>query len=159
MGLVSSYRDISNPEAIHFPGSFSARTFLIVMLLMVGAAIFGVWATSQGVQAVLETLALLLLAGLVAKVWPKRITTDQFGVQKANLLGFRSVSIAWTDLAPVETGSELSLVSRMAPGLLDAKTVVVRDALGTKRVVHTPRHSDRDRFLTELKKHGATLPE
>lgn len=154
MGLVSSYRDLSNPEAIHFPGSFAARTFLIVMILLCGGAVIGVWLTSSGARALLETLPLLLMLALVGRAWPRRITTDQYGVQRANLLGLRSVSIHWDELAPLQMRRELRFASN---SLLDAKTVVLRDTQGTKRIVHTPRHADRDRFVNELRKHGAAL--
>ena len=154
MAIVSSYRDIANPDAVHFPGSFGSRTRLSVAAL---ACLFTILAVHFSGQRSLWQEGLLLAVALgVAAAWPRRITIDQYGVQRRRLFR-RPVFIRHEDLAPAEISTEVPFL-RHIPGLgSQGETILLRSRSTPKRIVHTPRHSDRDRFLNELRRHGADL--
>ena len=154
MAIVSSYRDIANPDAVHFPGSFASRTRLSVAALACLVTILAVHFSGQ--RSLWQEGLLLAVALVVAVAWPRRITVDQYGVHRVRFLR-RPVFIRHQDLAPAQHSTELPFLRRI-PGLgSQGATVLLRSRTSRKRIVHTPRHADRDRFLGELRRHGADL--
>lgn len=102
------------------------------------------------------TLALL---SVIYFVWPRRISLGERGVWQYNLLGRQKFMIPWSDLAEPAESVELALFSKSPrAGFASTQTVVLASTTLPLRIVHTPRHSDRDRFLALARKRFAKPP-
>ena len=156
---MSSFRDPRNPEVVHFPGTLASFAclgfcaFLALVLLLV--------ATTSGPPLLRIGLSLppLALLALVFSVWPRRISLGERGVWQYNLLGRQKFMIPWNELAEPAESVELALFSKSPrAGFASNQTVVLASNKLALRIVHTPRHSDRDRFLALARKRFAKPP-
>ena len=156
---MSSFRDQRNPEVVHFPGTLASFATLglcaiIALALLMAATTSGpLWLRlASGVP----TLALLVI---IYFVWPRRIVLGERGVWLYSLLGRKRFMIPWNELAEPAESVELAILSKSPrTGFASNQTVVLASNKLALRTVHTPRHSDRDRFLDLARKRFAKPP-
>lgn len=153
---MSSYRDIANPEAIHFPGSFESRIRLSVTALVCVLTLGAIFLLDRGWAIWLEAALVAAVLVLIAVAWPRRIWVDQYGVHQVILPFGRPRFIRHADLEPVRFAPEMAALARLLP-FRGGENVEMRSSKGATVVVHTPRHADRDRFLKELERRGARI--
>jgi hypothetical protein len=104
----------------------------------------------------LPTLAVLFL---IFSVWPRRIVLGERGVWQYSLLGRQKFMIPWNELVEPAESVELPLFSKSPrSGFAANQTVVLASNQLPLRIVHTPRHSDRDRFLALARKRFSKPP-
>jgi len=102
---------------------------------------------------ILDASALLAATLLLIHWWPSEIVTDQQGVHLRGILGLRRRLIPWKDVGAVQAGNEAG--SRIAASMgLRTDTLEIRSRTRPLRIVHTPRHGDRERLLHEIRMHG-----
>lgn len=159
MYLVSSYRDRLDPEVVHFPGSFASRTLLAVVAFLCVATVPVILMFGYGWLNWVHAGLVVILLAVIVGTWPRRICIDDVAVSQFTLFGKRHHFIRHEDMAPVVFTPELRTLAWMTPRRASWTNVVMRSTLENKRIVHTPRHSDRDRFLSELHRRGATIEE
>ena len=154
---MSHYRDEWNPEAVHFPAllhvvALHGGLALIIVLAIILMILFEP-------EKDLDRNLMLITGCALALVflWPRRITTDQHGVQRAGLLGYGRRFIPWKDVRSVTEISELPILPKRLFGCLPNQVIVVRGIKGYSPIRFTSRHSSRETFLHELKRWGAPL--
>ncbi len=156
---VSSYRDRRNPEVVHFPGSLRAIATLGLCGSLAAALFALAAATGPPAMRLGFGAPLLLVLIAIARMWPRRISLGELGVWQYGIFGRQKYMIAWDDMAPAQESVELRILSAQArTGFAANRTVVLHSASGQLRIVHTPRHSDRERFLLLARQRIARPP-
>ena len=151
---MASYRDQKNPEALHFPGSLASRSFSAGAIFFCLGIIAGLaWIGSQFDRTVVVAIVFLVVL-MAMGAWPKEILLNQNGLTQRRM-GIRHL-VAWQNVGSVETGTEFRLPFRA--GRFPTRTIRVTSKDGRQVVLHTPRHTDLQRFIFEVQKHGIALP-
>ncbi len=148
-GLVASYRDRMNPELLRFPGLWRPRILMGAALLVNALTALLCWWFETGARRPWEAeLALLAALSLgILACWPREITCGPAGVEQRQWLGLRKVRIGWGEIRALETREEFGGAGR-GLGLTVAAIDVVAEG---RRIRHSPRHPDRERFLAECR--------
>ncbi len=151
--LSSSYRDTRNPECLRFPGSLLTKSLIITGVAVAAAtAVLSAVTGQSGFKPAIDGAVLLAVSIFMLQLWPPEIRTDRMGLHVHGMFGRLRYSLAWKDVAHIEPGVEGGAVARMLK--LRADILVISNEDGSVRVVHTPRHADRDRLLREMKQWG-----
>lgn len=156
---VSSYRDPVDPESVHFPGSFASRFLLIVVDFVCILTIITVFLVGAGWTEWRDIALVLTIVVVTVAMWPRRICVDDMGVAQFTLFGRRRRFIQHGEMGQVVYSPELPLLARVLPRGVVKSKIIVPSASGSVRIVHTPLHSDRERFLSELRRRGADVEE
>jgi hypothetical protein len=150
---VASYRDRYDPETIHFPAALSSKFLVICGLFVNAVTAAGCLLTHQSRErTVIELSALGGLSLLLILAWPRDLRIELRGVASHWLLG-RRVFIPWAEVAEARRADRV-----IGPGRRVLYRYVVAAADG-RRIVHTARHPDRERFVFELQRHGAAAED
>jgi hypothetical protein len=151
--LSSSYRDPRNAECICYPGSFVTKLLIasgIVVAVLTG--LFAVALSRTWSDCRVEIATLCVVSLLLTRLWPTELRSDQTGLHERSLFREQRV-LAWKDVASVTPGEEFHGPWLTRYGLR-TDTLIVSDASGLTRIVHTPRHPDRERLLREMRQWG-----
>ncbi len=108
---------------------------------------------SNWASRVIDAAVLAVVAVLLLNWWPGEIITDQIGIRLNGLLGREKTRIPWKDVGEVVPAMELggSFGTSLS---LRTDTLEIRSLESKLRIVHTPRHPDRNRLLHEIKMRG-----
>jgi hypothetical protein len=98
----------------------------------------------------------LLVLWLISRYWPCQIVLGERGVWQYSILGRRRLLIAWDDLEDPEAGGELG--GRERVGSLTNQAVRLKSKTKRLRIMHTPRHDDRERFIKLVRQRIANPP-
>lgn len=145
---VSSYRDPQNPELVHFPGTLASFSTLgacaVVCIFILAVLVAG---GADWARNIFGPLTCAVLAAIY-RAWPRRITLGEKGAWQCNILGRKSLTIPWDEMAPPRLDVELGwLSSTPREGFGANRTVVLSSLSQPRRLVLTPRHSGHDFFL------------
>lgn len=146
---MASYRDRVNPELLRFPGLWRTRILVSAGLLVNALTGLLCWWFETGVRRPWEwELALLALisVGMLA-CWPREIVCGPAGVEQRQWLGLRKVRIGWGEVTALEPYEECGGAGKR----LGLAVSGIRVASERRRIRHTPRHPDPDRFLRECR--------
>jgi len=152
---VASYRDRYNPEALHFPGSFAAKSYLSGVVFCCICLIVGLALIGTTLDRMLNIPLLLAVIAVSVAAWPKEILLDQGGLTQRH--GSERRLMEWSDVGQVLVTSEFRLPLRRESFPTLTLRIVSKD--GRHVVVQTPRHPDTHRFAFEIQRHGVKLPE
>lgn len=153
ISLSSSYRDPLNPECRRFPGSLLTKSLIITgVMLAIAVEVLSVAVSRTWRDYTIDAVALLAICIFLLRLWPPEIRTDRTGLHLHGMFGRPFCSLLWKDVAHVEPGVEGGAVARRLK--LRADILVVSNEDGSVRIVHTPRHADRERLLCEMKQWG-----
>lgn len=154
---MSSYRDPRNPEVVHFPGTLTAMATMgllaiITLCILVLCLLSGPW-----LERLLWSIPPLLILAFIYGYWPRKIVLGERGVWQYNMAGKQNYMIPWTDIAQAELTGELG----SSPQFAFARNQAVRLQSTQQNLVilHTPRHSDPERFLALAQKRIASPPK
>ena len=154
---MASFRDRRNPEAVRFPGDFGPKLLIIVGLFTDIVCTVAEWfSTRSHTDKAPEVVALVLFTVLLLRCWPHEIVVDQYGVHSLSPFGVGGRHIPWSEVALVRPAFELG-AGWAARLRLRTDTLEIYSSDSRHKVVHTPRHPDRQRLLFELKQRGVEI--
>ncbi|MCL4794693.1 MAG: hypothetical protein KJZ84_09025 [Bryobacteraceae bacterium] len=156
---VSSYRDHRNPEVVQFPGTLGAIATL-GFCGFAGTAVFALAVlTGPPPMRIGFGAPILLVLIAIARAWPRRISLGELGAWQYSIFGRQKFMIGWEEMDQAEEGVELPLLGRSPrTGFAANRTVVLSSGSRNLRIVHSPRHSDRERFLLLARQRIARPP-
>jgi hypothetical protein len=151
---VASYRDLVNPEAIHFTGSLPSRVLLGTAMCLCLLLCYPAWMSPSLAERLVDMGLLSAIFIWCAVSWPREIVVNQYEVLQRRFLGKRVIALG--QIGEVSPASEWGLPSR--GGSLSTRSVRIVHQDGEPSIVFTARHTDLNRFLFELQRRHVALP-
>jgi len=153
---VPAFRDLRNPEVIHFPGAISSMVALSLCAFLAALILIAaVWEGSPAERIAWGAPPLAVL-WLIQRAWPRQIVLGERGVWQYNIFGHRKFMIAWDDLRDPEPTGEIGRRQRL--GVFTNQAIRLASKTSRRRITHTSRHDDSERFLKLVRQRIAHPP-
>lgn len=145
---MASFRDRYNPETIHFPADLTSKFLIPGGILLNVVLALACLITHQPLwRTIAEIVSLFAVSVVFLLCWPPDLRIELRGVSSRWLFGRREF-IEWKDVK-----SAYPVTRRILGVTLEAYVV---ESNSGKKVVHSERHDDRERWVFELRRHGVS---